>query len=207
MNKKSLAKWSDKHVLKELKALRVGYQLKRTLRYLTKRDFSVHSESVAEHLFSLHYLALYFQLQEDPLGKLNMERVHRVITFHDFGEILHGDVPYHLKTRAHELQEIKDAKTVFNSLPISLKKIAKSSWQDYCKRKSKEAKFVYVLDKIEPLFELYDPINERSIKRLKHSYDEHFNKKFLATENFPIMRRFVEVISQDMLSRKVFWED
>jgi 5'-deoxynucleotidase YfbR-like HD superfamily hydrolase len=162
---------------------------------------------VAEHLFSLYYLALYFWKFEDPLGKLNMERVHNIITFHDFGEILNGDIPYHLKTKAHELQEKKDAEIIFNSLPASLKKIAKDRWGDYLKQESKEAKFVYALDKVEPLFELFDPVNEHFLKRLKHSYGKDFEKKFLATQNFPIMRRFVEVISQDMLARKLFWEE
>ncbi|KKS10174.1 hypothetical protein A2643_01020 [Candidatus Nomurabacteria bacterium RIFCSPHIGHO2_01_FULL_39_220] len=207
MSKKKLAKWSDKYVMKETKALRVAYQLKRTLRYFTKRDFSVHSESVAEHLFALHYLALYFQPLEDPDYKLDMERIHQIITFHDFGEMLHGDIPYHLKTKEHEAQERKDAKIIFNSLPVFLRKIAKDNWKDYLERRSKEAQFICALDKIEPLFELLDPVSERSLKRLKHSYGKDFDKKFRATEHFPIMRRFVEVISQDMLARKIFWEN
>ena len=207
MPKKLPKEWSDKRILKEVRALRVGYGLKRTLRYDTKRDFSVHSESVAEHLFALHYLAIYFQPLEDPDHKLDMERVQRIITFHDFGEILHGDVPYHLKTAAHKAQEMRDAEIVFKSLPSTLRKIAKNSWQDFLEQKSREAKFVNALDKIEPIFELWDPVNEHSIKRLKHSYDSHFDKKFLAVKNFPVMRRFLEITSKDLLARKVFWED
>jgi hypothetical protein len=114
---------------------------------------------------------------------------------------------YHLKTKEHKKQERKDAKIVFQSLPISLQKIAKESWQDYTKQKTPEAKFVYALDKIEPLFELFNPINELSLKRLKHSYDVHYQRKFIATENFPVMRRFTDVISKDMLARKIFWEN
>ncbi|MEK7140798.1 MAG: HD domain-containing protein, partial [Patescibacteria group bacterium] len=208
MKKKiSPREWSDKRILTEFKALRVGYGLKRTLRYWSKRDFSVHSESVAEHLFALHFLSSYFLLFEDPKHKLDVARVHKIITFHDFGEILNGDVPYHKKTKKHEKQEHKDAKKVFSSLPLSIKKIAYQSWKEYLDRKSREAQFVYALDKIEPLFELFDPVNELSMKRLKFSYKSHFGKKFLATENFPVMRRFVEAVSKDMLRRKVFWKN
>ena len=206
--KKALPKkWSDAHVLKEVKALRVAYRMKHTLRYNTKRDFSVHSESVAEHVFALHFLALYFLKHEDAFHKLDFERVSNIITFHDFGEIIHGDIPYHMKTEVDKKRETKDAQIIFASLPITLQKTAIASWQDYDKQKSLEAKFVYALDKIEPLFELFDPINERSMKRLKLSYQRHFDRKFIATQNFPIMRRFVEAISQDMLKRKVFWDN
>jgi 5'-deoxynucleotidase YfbR-like HD superfamily hydrolase len=208
VNKKFLQKkWSDKYVLKEVKALRVAYRMKRTLRYNTKRNFSVHSESVAEHVFALHFLALYFLKYEKTKRKLNFERISHLTTFHDFGEMLHGDVPYHMKTKSHIKQENKDAKIIFASLPSILQKTALKSWEDYNKQKSPEAKFVYALDKIEPLFELFDPINEHSMKRLKFSYHDHFNRKFVATENFPIMRRFVEVLSENMLQRKVFWKN
>ena len=202
-----LKKWSDKYVLKEVKALRVAYRMKRTLRYNTKRNFSVHSESVAEHVFALHFLALYFLKNENISHKLDFERISTLITFHDFGEIIHGDVPYHMKTKMDKKREAKDAKIIFASLPITLQKIATKNWQDYARQKSLEAKFVYALDKIEPLFELFDPINEHSMKRLKFSYHDNFNRKFVATENFPIMRRFVEVLSENMLQRKVFWKN
>lgn len=207
-NKKNSAQiWSDDFIMSEVRALRVGYGLKNTLRYYTKRDFSVHSESVAEHVFALHYLSLYFIPLEDPHSKLDTKKIHQLITFHDFGEILHGDVPYHLKTKEHKKQERKDAKIIFLSLPISLQKIAKESWKDYEEQKTPEAKFVYALDKVEPLFELFNPVNELSLKRLKHSYDSHYQRKFLATVNFPVMRRFTDVVSKDMLARKLFWDN
>ena len=202
-----LQTWPDERIMEEFLALRVGYGLKRTLRYDTKRDFSEHSESVAEHLFALNYLALYFGPLEDPKGELDMSKVSRIITFHDFGEITHGDVPYHVKTEAHEKQEHEDARVLFDSLPASLKKVARDSWQEYIDQESKESQFVYALDKVEPLFELFDPVNERSLKRSKFSYKAHFHKKYLATEEFPFMRRFVDVVSKDMLDRKVFWEE
>lgn len=207
MNKNPITAWSDEEILEEVRAIRIAYGLKHTMRYSSERDTSVHSESVAEHLFALHYLALYFQILEDPEKKLDMNKVHSIITFHDLGEITHGDVPYHLKTKDHELQEKEDAHKLFLALPGNLQKLAKDSWEDYEEQRSKEAEFVNALDKIEPLFELFDPINERTLKRLKNSYDKHFNQKFTATENFPIMRRFVEAVSRDMLKRKVFWEE
>jgi 5'-deoxynucleotidase YfbR-like HD superfamily hydrolase len=199
--------WSDEKVLQELKALRIGYGVKKTMRYSTVRDFTVHSESVAEHLFALHYLALYFLPFEDPEGKLDKNKIHTIITFHDFGEIIHGDVPYHLKTDEHRKQEAEDAKVVFASLPESIRQMASDSWNDYEQQISPEAKFVCALDKMEPLFELFDPINELSLKRLKHTYKSHFEKKAKATDKFPVMKRFLDVGTKDMAERKVFWDN
>lgn len=105
----------DEGVMDIVRQLRVGYGLKRTLRYNTRRDHSVHSESVAEHVFAL--------------------------------------------------------------------------------------------DKVEPMFELLDPVNERSIKRTGLTYRDHIEKKLLVTKKFPVMRRFVDVISADMLARGVFYAD
>jgi 5'-deoxynucleotidase YfbR-like HD superfamily hydrolase len=91
----------------------------------------VHSESVAEHVFGLFFLAQYFLPLEDPDGNLDREKLYRIFIYHDFGEIIHGDVPYHLKTEEHERQEREDAEKVFATLPATIQTIAKESWQDY----------------------------------------------------------------------------
>jgi len=202
----SIAELSDEQVLKAAQQLRVAYGLKRTLRYDTKRDLDVHSESVAEHVFGLMFLAQYFLQCEEVGPSLNVEKLYRILLFHDFGEIKHGDVPYHRKTEEHEVQERVAAEELFNTLPPFLQQVGYESWRDYEERMSPEARFAYALDKIEPLFELLDPVNERSMKRLEFSYQMHIEKKLKATAEFPAMRRFVEVISKDMLDRNIFWD-
>lgn len=203
-NQFSILEWSDEQILEEGRALRVAYQLKRTLRYNTKRDLSVHNESVAEHVFALFYLCEYFLPLEDPRGELDYRAIHQMILYHDFGEIPHGDVPFFLKTAAHEAQERTDAVQVFASLPQSMRHVAQKSWEEYERRESPEALFVYALDKVEPVFEIFDPINEQTPIRLQQSYDSHLRKKVEATQDFPFMRRFVDVLSEDMLKRGVF---
>lgn len=206
-NVDSILRASDEEILAEIRSLKVGYQLKRTMRYSTERDHTVHNESVAEHKFALLYLMHYFLPFEDPERLLNVGTVCSLITFHDFGEILNGDKPYHLKTAVHEQQEREDAKLVFSKLPESIRDIAYKSWHEYEQRSTLEARFVYALDKVEPMFELMDPVNELSLKRTRFTYQHHIVKKRQATEGFPVMRRFVEVGSADMLKRGVFWVD
>jgi putative hydrolase of HD superfamily len=198
---------TDQEILETAQKLRTGYKLKTTLRYNTERDFSVHSESVAEHIFALIFLSQYFLPIEDPESKLDEKKIYKMILFHDFAEIVHGDLPYHIKTIADEEREKEAGEKIFSELPTIMQESSKDLWKEYEKKEIPEARFVNALDKIEPLFELLDPVNEKSFKRLEFSYEVHLKKKLVATEGFPIMRRFVEAISGDMLKRKVFWEE
>ena len=204
---KEISKLSDQEVLAVAHQLREGYKLKRVLRYNTKRDFSVHNESDAEHVFALIYLAHYF-LQVEPLGSsLHAEKVYSILMFHDFGEIKYGDIVSYRKTENDKEREQEAATEVFSSLPEELSTLGYNYWQEYEDQTSAEARFAFALDKIEPLFELLDPVNERSMKDLHITYDLNLSNKLKPTEEFPVMRRFVEVISKDMKDRGVFWEE
>lgn len=207
MNNIEILSAPDETILETARQLRLAYKLKTTIRYGDSRNPSVHSESVAEHVYALLFLAQYFLPIEDPGEKLSKERVYEILLFHDFGEIVNGDIPYHMKTAAHEMQEMQDAQTVFNQLPLPVSVAGRARWQEYEDNKTPEARFVFALDKIEPIFELLDSINAESLKRTKFTYQHHIEKKMRATEEFPAMRRFVEVLSNDMQRRKVFWEE
>jgi 5'-deoxynucleotidase YfbR-like HD superfamily hydrolase len=197
----------DKKILALGEQLKVAYKLKKTLRYAGTRDFSVHGESVAEHVFALLYLSQYFLPLEDPDGKMDKTKVYEILLFHDFGEIFGGDVPYHLKTSENQNQEKEDALSVFKSLPSPLSEVGLERWTEYEEKISLEAKFVNALDKIEPIFELLDPVSEKCLKRLKFTYEMHIVKKLKATEIFPVMKKFVNVFSEDMKKRGLFWEE
>lgn len=197
---------TDEEIMEIAYALRTAYALKRTLRYNTVRDFEVHSESVAEHVFALLYLSEYFLYHEDTGGILDKETVNRILLFHDFGEIVDGDIPYHLKTKEDEDREREAAETIFASLPHPLDTHIKE-WHEYEERSTPESLFANALDRIEPIFETLDPVGVVSIKRGKYTYESHIRRKFPATEPFPVMRKFVEVITRDMVSRDVFWSE
>jgi putative hydrolases of HD superfamily len=198
---------SDEEILKIARQLRVAYGLKRTIRYGSSRDTSLHAESVAEHVFALLFLAQYFLPLEDPEQKLSKERVYEILLFHDFGEIVNGDIPYHIKTSADELQEAEDARTIFKSLPQPVDRIGYERWEEYENHQSPEARFVYALDKIEPAFELLDPITEKSLKRVRFTYEQHMGRKKEGTKGFPVMWKFMEVIGADMKKRNIFWSE
>lgn len=197
---------SQEHILREVERLRIPYQLKRTLRYDTKRDFSVHNESVAEHVFALDFLKRYFLLLEDPQGLLDARKVDDLLHFHDYGEIKHGDVCFHRKTAADEAREKQAALETLDSLPTLLRDRAIACWLEYAERRTREAWFAYALDKIEPAFELFDEVNQQSFRRLEVTFETYYTGKYKATEHFPHMRRFLGVISEELLRRDVFWK-
>jgi 5'-deoxynucleotidase YfbR-like HD superfamily hydrolase len=206
MTAEQIVKASDEEIIKIAKQLRIAYQLKLTIRYGMSRDVSIHGESVAEHVFALLYLAQYFLPLEDPEQKLDKAKVYEILLFHDFGEIANGDIPYHIKTATDEAQEVEDAKATFKSLPEPIDVIGRQRWEEYEDNKTPEARFVYALDKIEPAFELLDPVSEKSLKKSHFTYEQHMGKKREATKGFPVMWKFIEVIGADMNKRKVFWE-
>ena len=199
--------FTDEEILEEARKLRVEYGLKRTIRYNSERQVNTHSESVAEHVFALIYLAHYFLQLEEKGKTLNAQKVYDIFLFHDFGEIKHGDIVSYFKTDQHRAQETEAAKEIFAALPESLQKMGYDNWLEYEEHTTPEGKFCYALDKIEPLFELLDPVNEKSVRRLKTTYDLHVEHKFKATTEYPLMRRFNEVLSNDMKARGVFWEE
>lgn len=202
-----LLKATDEEILAEAMRLREGYKMKRVLRYNTTRDFSVHNESDAEHVFALIYLAQYFLRVELGATSLNAERVYTILLFHDFGEITYGDVVTYHKTKAHIEREAGAAEQVFASLPDILQEVGLGAWKEYEQHSTPEARFAYALDKIEPLFELLDEVNEKSMKRLKITYEMHISHKLKAVEGYPVLTRFVEVISSDMKTRDIFWKE
>lgn len=198
---------TDKEILEEAKQLRSSYRLKRTIRYSKTRDHSVHAESVAEHVFGLFVLAHYFLAHEPAATPLNREKVIRMLLFHDFPEIKYGDVSTYNKTKEHEKRERSAAREVFGALPEPLAPLGLELWKEYEERKSPEAAFCYALDKLEPMFELLDPINERSVKDLRVTYEMHVANKYAAAKEYPVMLRFLDVLSADMKRRGIFWEN
>jgi 5'-deoxynucleotidase YfbR-like HD superfamily hydrolase len=206
MNKEEVLALSNEKIIEITEQLRVAYRMKKTLRYATERDFSVHSESVAEHVFALYFLTEYFLPLEDPNAEMDVLKIQRMILFHDFGEILNGDIPYNAKTEEHEAQEREDAQEVFSLLPKDVGSVGQEHWQEYDAQNSRESKFVNALDKFEPMIELLDPVNETSLRRLHFTLEDHLGPKLRATEEFPVMRRFVEILTERMVKKDLFWK-
>ncbi len=204
---KSILELSDEEVLEEAKRLAFAYAQKHIIRYAGKRQEEVHAESDAEHVFGLIYLAQYFLMHEPGAENLDKQKVMEILLFHDFPEIKYGDVVTYAKSESDIDKELSAAKELFASLPESLQGMAHDRWEEYEKHETPEGKFCYALDKIEPLFELMDPVAATSIKRLKITREMHVGNKYKAAANFPLMLRFTDIITKEWDPRDVFWKE
>ncbi len=184
---------SHEEILSEIERIRVMYRLKNTMRYLSVRDHTVHSESVAEHLFAMQVIAQYFYPLEDPLGKLDRVRVNELMLFHEIGEIETGDIINHRKTAEHREREKEAAKRVVTLLPASLQALAIARFDEFERRETAEAKYANAVDKIEPIFEMWDAnIALPLFKKFNYTREHALDAKRQATEGYPFMRLFAD---------------
>lgn len=193
-------------VFDEYLRLREMYALKSVLRYETRRDTTVHSESVGEHLFGMQLLAHYFLPLEDPLGRLDRIRVSELILFHEIGEIETGDIVTHKKSLEHSRIEREAAERVAARLPASLREIAWKRFVEFDDVSTDEAAFVEAIDKIEPIFELYDDMRLASFIRLGVSREAAIGKKLKVTEQYPYLRKFLDAWLAYADGKRIFAE-
>jgi putative hydrolase of HD superfamily len=197
---------SDAEVLAEMKAIRELFALKYVMRYQSVRDMTVHSESVAEHLIGMEILSTYFLPLEDPTRKLDALRVYELILFHELGEIETGDILFHKKSHDQKLEEREAAKRVAARLPESLQTLALDRSREFDDCKTPEAKFADAIDKIEPVFHLFEDVGLQLFKKLGISKNVAITNKIRATEPFPYMRHFLDAWTARAVSLDVFPE-
>lgn len=202
---KITAETTNSEIIEEMKRLRTLYALKTTLRYKSARDSSTsYSESVAEHLFGMQIIAQYFLPLEDPEGKWDRIRIHELILFHELGEIETGDILFHMKTAEEEAEEALAAERVAARLPKSLQGIALEREREFTARKTPEAKFAYAVDKVEPIFEMFDESVIHMYKRNNVSHKAAMGVKRLSTDQYPYMAKFVDAWEERMVSLNAF---
>ena len=197
---------NNAEVLEEMRRLRQLYALKRTMRYETTRDHTIHSESVAEHLFGMMVLAQYFLPIEDPKGRLDRQRVYELILYHEIGEIETGDILFNKKTEDHREAERQAAVHVVSQFPKGVSEEALSAFREFDEEQTPEARFVIALDKLEPIFELLDDVNMKSYKRLGIKAVVNIEPKLKATDLYPHMRACLDAGMQYFISQDAFAE-
>src|SRR3989338_3485938 len=195
---------TDEEILDEMRRIRVLYTLKHTMRYQSVRDHDVHSESVAEHLFAMQVIAQYFLPLEDPHGQLDRIRINELMLFHELGEIETGDILFHRKNDADREAEKQAAERVARQLPEALQHIALHRLHEFDACETAEALFADAIDKIEPIFEMFEESVLPAFKRLHITRDMAVARKRDAAEHFPYMRRFLDAWENRAVSLNKF---
>ena len=106
-------------------------------------------ESDATHIMQMIGLAsAYFSLFKP--SDLDYDKVMEMIIIHEMGEVLAGDIPEGdlLHESKHDI-EAQGVREVFNGLSSGDYFI--NLWEEFESRESNEARFVYELDKFDPI--------------------------------------------------------
>lgn len=198
---------SAEEFIAEMQRLRELYALKQVMRYNSTRDANAHSESVAEHIFGMQTLANYFLPLEDPARNLGAMHIHELILYHELGEIETGDIMFHRKSNEQKEEERRAAERVASRLPESVGAVALDRFLEFDAAETPEAKFADAIDKVEPIFQLFDPVVGLSLyKNMGITKEVAIGKKRIATETFPFMRKFLDAWTERAVALDAFPE-
>ena len=197
---------SDDFVLSETKKIQYAYGLKHETRYIVDRKEELATESVAEHVYALHILADYFLPIDDSEKKLDWVKIHNMVQYHDIDEIETGDKIGYLKTDAERAAEGEAMHRVISQLPSHMQEQLQSDLEEYEELKTPEAKFTKALDRIEPLFQLYNENGKKILHLQETTAEQSRVPKEQIIKPFPYMFRFYEVLEETMEKEGFFHE-
>jgi 5'-deoxynucleotidase YfbR-like HD superfamily hydrolase len=201
---------TDEYILSEIEKLLYPYGLNRVIRYNLARTEEFQTQSVAEHVANMIFLAHYFRDFEDPRHELDFEKVIKLIMMHDMGEIETGDIIAVAKNQNHEILERKAITLVKEKSPKFIADEIETLYEEFENPKTQEGKYANPIDKFEG--QIYW-MEKKGVEMVIHAHKSagletkivhpiHMKKVFtmLDTYNFPIIKRFLEVIEKKKYS-------
>ena len=127
-------------------------------------------ENDAEHSWSICVMAML--LEEYSNFKVDILKVMKMLLIHDVVEIDVGDTFLYARTRQNvKVEEQETATRVFSILEADQQQEMMSLWLEFEAKKTPEAKFATVFDRLEPILQNY--LNEGgSWKELEITYEK-----------------------------------
>jgi putative hydrolase of HD superfamily len=115
------------------------------------------AESVSDHTYSMCAMGM---ILSDMLG-LDTERVMKMIIIHDLSESIIGDyMPNEITREKKRLEEGKAMSCILYQVPSVARSSYEMIWQEYQANKTRAAKFVHKLDKLEMAIQSIQYINQ-----------------------------------------------
>lgn len=205
MDTPRLEQLTEADVISEVRKLQYLYGLKKEIRYAEQRPVDDTTESVAEHIYGMHILALYFLEYEDPLRQWDWSRIFSMITLHDIDEIETGDVIGYLKTKAERADEVVAMHMVKQKSPSALHNSIGSVIAEYEARSTPEALFVLAIDKFEPLVQLYTELGRGILLRERCTLELSRSIKDEHVKHFASIKYFTETMYTIMAAEGYFY--
>ncbi len=140
-----LKKMTKSSLRKLVKFLETTGRLKRTPRTGWVETGIKHPESVADHTFRTAILCMIYADMED----LDQQKMLRMALLHDVPEAIIGDLTPSRKTKESKERENSAIKQILNLLPKKQREKYMIDWMEYQEGKTKEAKALIQLEKLE----------------------------------------------------------
>ena len=167
---------------------------------------SIHSSKVrdndAEHSYRVAMLC-WMIIEKYKLG-LDIHKVVKYSLIHDFVEVYAGDVSIYsnkkIDKHKRELKSLEKLKSKYPDLINIWKEI-----DNYEKKQDEEAKFVYLIEKVEPILTVLLSEDDHWLKR-KVSFEDFNNRKRSKTSKYSSFAQyFVEDIMKYLDKNKKKW--
>jgi 5'-deoxynucleotidase YfbR-like HD superfamily hydrolase len=195
------------HILSEIKKIQYTYGLNKVIRYNFEREEPYQTQSVAEHVCNMLFLAHYFKPLEDPQNKLGFPKVIRMIMMHDMGEIETGDIVMIAKIEDHEQKERQAIVQVKAKSPDFVTHEIDNLFEDFEHPTTREAGYAKAIDKLEGQLFWMEPEGIQMVLTSVKSVGMEINvvhkaslKKifaYLDEKNFSYIKKFLEVIEEE----------
>ncbi len=193
-------------VIEETRKLQYYYRLKNEIRYGQNRQEGDSTESVAEHVYGMHILTLYFLPLEDPEGSWDRRRIYEMITLHDLDEVETGDTIGYLKTPEQRALEAAAMHVVIEKSPEHMQQWMKERSAEYEGQTTTEARFVKAIDRFEPLIHLYTEHGRNTMHTNQTTVEHSRMLKDSYVAPFPYIRKFNETLQEEMSKMGYFWK-
>lgn len=148
-------------------------------------------ESTAEHTWRLCLMALTFA---DKLGTIDLARMFKLCIVHDLGEAIHGDVPAveQVGTDDKSGRERQDLQELAKSLPQALQDELLGLWEDYEYARSREARIVKAMDKLETIIQHNQGVNPPDFN---YAFNLDYGRKYTKAE--PLFAEIRALLDED----------
>jgi 5'-deoxynucleotidase YfbR-like HD superfamily hydrolase len=196
--------FTEEQIFEETKKIQYLYGLKYEIRYAQERGDE--TESVAEHIYGMHILAHYFLPLENPEGNWSKDRIFSMITWHDMDELETGDMLGYKKTASDRAREDVAMNEVLVKLPSHLKTSIEGFVTEYQRQETIESQFVKAIDKIEPLFHLFNDAGKQTLHKNKTTNADHLRIKLPYIQQFKIITEFNTVLVPYMYENGFFYD-
>jgi len=136
------------------------------------------AESVADHSFRLALMAMVFAERQ----KLDACKAVKMAIVHDLPEAICGDIATRIKEELQQIpnkekqeREEKAMQEMLLHLDGKIKEEARKLWGEFNARKTKEARLVYELDRLEAIFQAVEYEKKGNFKVSLQEFFDYMN--------------------------------